>query len=68
MTVQLAADLGYGIPWLANTLVILITIATAFFIYIVLSVLLFIKLIIVPSFKEFAMFFGMFWQLLLLIY
>ena len=37
MTVQLAADLGYGIPWLANTLVISIAVATAFFIYIVLS-------------------------------
>jgi heme/copper-type cytochrome/quinol oxidase subunit 2 len=37
MTVQLAADLGYGIPWLVNTLVIAITIATAFFIYIALS-------------------------------
>jgi heme/copper-type cytochrome/quinol oxidase subunit 2 len=37
MTVQLAADLGYGIPWLANILVILITVATAFFIYVVLS-------------------------------
>jgi heme/copper-type cytochrome/quinol oxidase subunit 2 len=37
MTVQLAADLGYGIPWLANILVILITVATAFFVYVVLS-------------------------------
>lgn len=37
MTVQLAADLGYGVPWLINTLVIAITIATAFFIYIALS-------------------------------
>ena len=37
MTVQLAADLGYGIPWLSNTLVISIAIATAFFTYIVIS-------------------------------
>jgi heme/copper-type cytochrome/quinol oxidase subunit 2 len=37
MTVQLAADLGYGIPWLSNTLVISIAIATAFFTYVVIS-------------------------------
>jgi heme/copper-type cytochrome/quinol oxidase subunit 2 len=37
VTVQLAADLGYGIPWLTNTLVIAMTVATAFFVYITLS-------------------------------
>ena len=37
MTVQLAADLGYGIPWLITTLVIALATATAFFIYTILS-------------------------------
>ena len=37
MTVQLAAELGYGIPWLINTLVIVLATATAFFIYTILS-------------------------------
>jgi hypothetical protein len=37
MTVQLAADLGYGLPWLINTLVIVLATATAFFIYTILS-------------------------------
>ena len=35
--VQLASDLGYGVPWLAQVLTISIVIATAFFVYVTLS-------------------------------
>ena len=37
MVVELAADLGYGIPWLVEVLTIAIVISTAFFIYVALS-------------------------------
>jgi heme/copper-type cytochrome/quinol oxidase subunit 2 len=37
MTVQLASDLGYGIPWLTQFLTISIVIATGFFVYVALS-------------------------------
>ncbi len=35
--VQLAADLGYGIPWLIEVLIIAMTLSTAFFVYVALS-------------------------------
>jgi heme/copper-type cytochrome/quinol oxidase subunit 2 len=35
--VQLAGDLGYGIPWLIQTLIVAIVVATAFFVYVALS-------------------------------
>jgi heme/copper-type cytochrome/quinol oxidase subunit 2 len=37
MTVQLASDLGYGIPWITQVLTISIVIATGFFVYVALS-------------------------------
>ena len=37
MTVQLASDLGYGIPWIIQVLTISIVIATGFFVYVALS-------------------------------
>lgn len=37
MAVQLAGDLGYGIPWLVQVLTIAIIAATAFFVYVALS-------------------------------
>lgn len=37
MTIQLASDLGYGIPWLTQVLTISIVIATGFFVYVALS-------------------------------
>jgi heme/copper-type cytochrome/quinol oxidase subunit 2 len=37
MTVQLASDLGYGIPWLTQVLTISIVLATGFFVYVALS-------------------------------
>jgi len=35
--VELAADLGYGVPWLTLLLISALVIATAFFLYVVLS-------------------------------
>ena len=35
--VNLAADLGYGVPWLLQTLIIAILIGTGFFVYVILS-------------------------------
>ena len=35
--VQLAADLGHGIPWLTEILLIAVIITTAFFVYVILS-------------------------------
>jgi hypothetical protein len=37
MTVQLAADLGYGIPWLIEVLTMAIVLTTAFLVYVTLS-------------------------------
>ena len=35
--IQLPADLGYGIPWLVSVLVTLIAVASALFLYVMLS-------------------------------
>ena len=35
--VNLAADLGYGVPWLLQTLIIAVVIGSGFFIYVILS-------------------------------
>jgi heme/copper-type cytochrome/quinol oxidase subunit 2 len=37
MTIQLAADLGYGIPWLTEVLTIAIVLTTSFLVYVTLS-------------------------------
>jgi hypothetical protein len=37
MTAQLAADLGYGIPWLSEVLTMAIVLTTAFLVYVTLS-------------------------------
>ncbi len=37
MVIELAADLGYGVPWLVQVLTAAIVIATAFFLYVALS-------------------------------
>lgn len=37
MAIELAADLGYGIPWLVLVLTVAIAVASAFFLYVVLS-------------------------------
>ena len=36
--IELAAELGYGVPWLKLILTIALVIATAFFIYVLLSI------------------------------
>src|SRR5687767_12720174 len=35
--IELAAEMGYGVPWLKFTLTLALSIATAFFIYVLLS-------------------------------
>lgn len=37
MTIQLAADLGYGVPWLVEVLTVAIIVTTGFFVYVALS-------------------------------